>query len=735
MQIRNDIQFVQGGLRVFIPLLRLQLPNGVLSNYVVPIGAQEAGGEPPQQPEIKSVSNAAGYSTSSDHALIPVRPFLITTRHRAHMMNRQQRRSVKPSIFADAVACHQAGQVAQAERLYRRILSNEPTHIAALSNLGLAVLTQGRPDDAVTMLRRAVALRPDNAQAAMNLAEALRAAGALEDALGAYRRAATLVPPSAVLENNIGVVLSALGRPDDAMASFRFAARIDPAYAEAYANQGRLLLQGCSLQTTDQAHIGDTQLGAVAAFRQACALRPQAAEYLADLGLALSRAGDLEGAEAACRAAIAHDPRHIPGQVNLAHVLILRRRYTETVAVCQAALAIAPDIADLHCSLAAASVMIGALDDAGLHARRALRLQPRHVAAWFNLGMTLERQGALNEAVAAQRQALTIDPTFAGAELKMAHALLAQGDYANGWRHFEARWRTGEHVSNFQHLMRQPRWRGEPLEGRTILLHWEQGLGDTLQLLRYVPMVVARGGRVLLIVQQPLRTLVPDWPGVTLIDDPAEVPRFDVQCSLFSLPSAFNTTHATIPAPIPYVRAAPATHLAGSLQDWGRDDDARKIRIGLVWAGSVDHKGDAARSINLPALAPLLAVPGMRFYSLQRDLRAGDAEWMAGPGRHITHLGTDLHDFGDTSAALAAMDLLITVDTSACHLAGALGLPAWLLLPASPEWRWAPDGAHSSWYPSVRLIRQDTAGDWGTLIERVASELSRLRLGQQDGPS
>ncbi len=632
-------------------------------------------------------------------------------------LNRRQRRVAGTDLFEAALACHQAGRLAQAERIYRRILANQPNHVAALANLGLAALTQGRAEEAVVTLRRAVSLRPDNTQAALNLAEALRATGALEQALAAYRRAAALVPPSAVLQNNIGVVQAALGQPRQAIETFRQAIRLDPNYADAHANAGRLLLR-----------LGEVA-EAVGALQCAVSLAPASAVYLADLGLALTRQGAFDAGEAACRAAVAHAPDYVTGHVNLAHALVQQRKYVETIAVCDAGLSVAPHTADLHCSRAAAALMTGALEAAEAAPRTAIGLQPSHAAAWFNLGMIHERKGDLAAALTAQRAALAIDPGFAGAELKMAHALLGLGDFANGWRHFEARWRTAEHVSNFQHVIGQPGWRGESLDGRTILLHWEQGLGDTLQLLRYVPMVAARGGRVLLMVQAPLRGLVPAWPGVTLVTDPANIPDFDLHCSFFSLPAACGTTPDTVPAPIPYLHADSGliTQWRGKLPDRSTDGAARKIRVGLVWAGSAEHKGDSARSVPLACLQPLLAVPGLRFFSLQRDMRAGDAAWLAGPGRHITPLGPELGDFADTAAALAAMDLLVTVDTSVCHLAGALGYPTWLLLPFSPEWRWAIDETHSRWYPTVRLWRQSEAGNWPALLARVAAELATLK--------
>jgi tetratricopeptide (TPR) repeat protein len=621
--------------------------------------------------------------------------------------NRQPRRHFEPDNFAKALRFHQAGELPRAERLYRRILATAPGHIAALSNLGMALLTQGRVAEAVGVLRRANALQPEHAQSALNFAEALRVAGALEEALAAYRRASVLLPPSGVVHNNIGVVLSGLGRPEEALAAFCDATRINPQYSDAHANAGRLLLQAHAPRE------------AAACLRIACSLQPAAA-YLADLALALGEAGDIEDGIAACHEAMALDALYMPARLNLAHLLVRQRRYADAAETCQAGLLLAPNNADFHCTFAAAAVMTGQYEKAIAASHRAIALQPRLAAAWFNLGLALERRGDHAGAGAAQREALAIDPAFAGAELKLAHALLAQGDYAAGWEHFEARWRTAEHVSLFQHLIAKPCWRGEKLNGARILLHWEQGYGDTLMLLRYVPLVVAHGGTVFLIVQPALQSIAAALPGLTLVTDPDDLPVVDLHCPLFSLPGIFGTAAQVIPSSQHYL--APDADLVSQWQQriHSRNESAVR-RIGLVWAGSADHKGDATRSIPLPDMAPLLGVSGVQWFSLQRDLRPGDAEWLAGPGATITQLGPDLRDFAHTAAVLASLDLLITVDTAVCHLAGALGVPTWLLLPAAPEWRWALDGERSRWYHSVQPWRHD--GEWAELIRRIAAGL------------
>jgi len=621
------------------------------------------------------------------------------------MMNRQQRRSAGVDLFAEAITRHQAGDVARAERLYRRILATNPTHGEALTNLGLALLAQGRVPEAVVVQRRALALRPDAIQVMLNLADTLRAHGDRPAALAAFRHAARHMPPSPVVQNIIGTILAELGQPAEAVAAFQAALAIAPTDLTAQRNLGLTLIAQGSMAA------------GIAALRAAHALAPDAADILSDLGVALVHTGDNLAAAAACRAAIARDPRLSRAHLNLGTALLRLGDADAALAAFEAARALAPDDAAVHTSIAAAALKRCDLDTAANAARRACALAPRDAEAWVTLGLILHHQGELDAALAAHRSALALDAGFADAEFGVAQVLLAQGDYTAGWRHYEARWRVPYRVSNFRNRLPEPQWQGEPLDGRTILLHYEQGLGDTLQLLRYVPMVVARGGKVLLLVQPPLQPLLPDWPGVTRCGSPAELPDFDLHCPLFSLPAAFGTTVSTIPTPIPYLHAdtSRVAHWRERLGEHGG------LRVGLVWAGNSSHVADGQRSIPLPLLAPLLDKPGTRLFSLQRDLRPGDADWLA---RHnIPALGEALDDFADTAAALSAMDLLLSVDTSVAHLAGALGLPAWLLLRAAPEWRWAGQGDASAWYPTIRLLRQPAPGDWAGLIAAAAQAL------------
>jgi hypothetical protein len=326
--------------------------------------------------------------------------------------------------------------------------------------------------------------------------------------------------------------------------------------------------------------------------------------------------------------------------------------------------------------------------------------------------------GRLDEARASFDRAVGIRPDFAQARWNRAQAMLLAGDFAQGWREHE--WRLKAHPE-LQRAFAQPLWLGEvPLDGKTILLHAEQGLGDTLQFCRYAPLVAARGGRVVLEVQKPLVDLMRDLPGVAAVVARGEpLPDFDLHCPLLSLPLAFGTRLDTIPAQMPYL-GAPAERAAG----W----EARltkRPRIGLVWSGNAGHKRDRARSIPLYALMPVFDLDAATFVSLQKEARAADAAVLKQTAKLID-VGAELETFADTAALIRQLDLVIAVDTSVAHLAGALGKPLWLLLPAAPDWRWLAGREDSPWYPTARLFRQTVTRAWGPVVARVRAALEEM---------
>jgi len=349
-----------------------------------------------------------------------------------------------------------------------------------------------------------------------------------------------------------------------------------------------------------------------------------------------------------------------------------------------------------------------------------LQLQPRHAGAMHERALALAALGRYEEAIRGFEEAAEADPSITGADWNEGLFRLLLGDFEIGWRKYESRWQNSEFASQIQPL-RKPRWTGgTDVAGKTILLHAEQGLGDVIQFCRYAPLLVDRGAQVIVAAHRPLKPLLKTLRGLErVICNGEPMPAFDLYSPLMSLPMAFGTQLETVPAHVPYLHADPARTAAWAARLGAPD----RLRVGLAWCGDPRHKRDRERSIPLSLLEPLLASPAA-FFCLSKFVREGDAERMRQGG--IQHYGEQLTDFTETAALASLMDLVISVDTSIAHLAGALGLPLWLLIPDPPDWRWLLEREDCPWYPTARLFRQARAGDWPTVIARVARALGEF---------
>ncbi len=416
---------------------------------------------------------------------------------------------------------------------------------------------------------------------------------------------------------------------------------------------------------------------AIDAYRRMLELAPGLSEVHSNLGVALFDRGDLDGAVAAFEHAIALKPQSAEAHSNLGYALQEQGRHEEA----EEAL------------------------------RRAIALKEDYAEAYSNLGNLLQQQGRADEAVAALHQATAIDPGHAKAHNNLAQVLLRGGDYEAGWREYEWRWHS---IGLSPRAYPQPRWDGIPLPGRTILLYAEQGLGDTIQFVRYVRMVAALGMTVILEAPTVLAPLFRQCPA-TVVESGRALPPFDVHLPLMSLPLVFGTTVATIPADIPYLNPPGDRVAARDLPP--APPGAR--RIGFAWGGNPDHPNDRNRSLPYGALARLLDRPDIQAFSFQLGRNDGH------PDAPMIDLAPRLNDFADTAAWLAGMDLCISADTAFAHLAGAMGKPVWILLPFSPDWRWLRERADSPWYPTARLFRQPAPGDWGSVLAAVERALDQ----------
>ncbi len=567
----------------------------------------------------------------------------------------------------------QRGNYEAGANLITAALRANPAAVEAWANLGLALGALERHGEAVASFDRALAIRPAFAEVLCSRAVALGKLGRHEQALAGFERALALRPGYAEALYNRGVTLGNLGRHVEAVESYDRALARDPAHARAWNNRGVALGE---LERHEEA---------IASFDRALAVRPDFTEALLNRGLTLADLGRHEEAIADYDRALAVDPGHAEALFNRGTSLASRNRPDEALASFDKALALRPDWADALCNRGVALV-------------------------------SLNRQA---EAIAAFAQATAIEPSHPDANCNESLAWLRLGDFGRGWAKYESRWASRDLASQHR-AFAQPLWLGdETLQGKTILLHAEQGLGDTVQFVRYAPLVAGLGARVIVEVQPPLATLLSGIGGISRIVSRGEpLPDFDVHCPLLSLPLAFKTDLDTIPAAVPYL-AAPEVRV---MQWRDRLGPRACPRVGIAWAGSRTNRNDHNRSIALGALACALQISGVELVSIQKEVGEADRELLGG-NPHIRHVGDELADFTDTAAVVSQLDLVISVDTSVAHLAGAMARPLWLLVPFAPDFRWMLDREDNPWYPTARLFRQTGIGDWDGVLARVRGEL------------
>lgn len=575
--------------------------------------------------------------------------------------------------------------------------------------LALAAFRAGDRDAALVLLHQALAADPDDADIHNSLGVLLGAQGDAEGAIVCFAAAARLAPDDARHFANLGLALRGHGRNEAAIAAFSRAEALDPRFLDPGAFDVQLHL-GLLLRGHGSV------AGALRRLNTAAALRPDHPGANMALATALHAAHRQHDALAFYDRAILRRPDLAHAHAARAMALQELDRLDDAVAGHRAALALLPDLLEVRCNLAQALRLSGHVAAALHEAEVAVAAHPHSAFAQLCLGLAQLAHGDPDSAETALRLAVELPALTPDQECALALARLLLGDWPAGWEAYEARFRIPA-ATPPRMRARAPNWDGGDLAGRRILLFREQGLGDTLQFLRYVPMVVARGGQVLLWVQPPVAPLLSGWPGVTVLcGTEAELPPFDVQCSLMSLPRVFATRLDTVPAVIPYL-VAPSAQPRPPL---GR------LQVGLAWSGRAEHQNDRNRSVELAVLAPLLDVPGVDFHVAQTEIRGHDAGAMARRPHLIDRHG-DLHDLADTASLLAGMDLVISVDTAAAHLAGAMGVPVWLLLSATADWRWLLRRQDTSWYPRTRLFRQERVGDWSAVIGHVAEALQRLK--------
>ncbi len=639
-----------------------------------------------------------------------------------------------------AVALHRSGRTVEAKARYEQVLKANPRQPEALHFLGLlcvdtgaapsalpllqnalrlnpgavpvmitlarALVATGNADEALALLDSALGREPRNTEALFQRALLLHGRGDLTRAIDAYRTLVAADASIAVAHFNLGTLLRTAGRLEEARAALTRALELNPRFAPAAINLG------CVAQ--DQGRHDE----AAEILRKALALDGKSAEGHVALATSLRALGRNEEAADSSRRAIGLRPEFAAAYTGLAQALASLGRETEAEEAYRTALTRAPHSIDALNNLGNLLRQRGQLGESRTLLAQALSLQPANAALSLNLGMSLHQLGHLDEAESLYRQALALSPALDEAGLNLAMARLTRGDFHEGWKLYEHRWQGD--LRNAVRSFDRPEWDGHSsLQGRTLLLHAEQGLGDTIQFSRFVPALSKAGARVVLELQAPLSPLMGSLDGLAQrVVRGAPLPPFDLHCPLLSVPRLIDFDPTQSAAPQSYLRAP-----ADAAERWRpRIDALPHPRIGWVWSGNPRHKNDRNRSVPYALVRSIAsATPGSHL-SLQIDYREGDREALA-RDRLLTDLSATLNDFSDTAAIVEHLDLVISVDTSVAHLAGALGRPVWILLPFCPDWRWLQSGATSPWYPSARLFRQPAPGDWDSVAAEVAATL------------
>lgn len=579
---------------------------------------------------------------------------------------------------------------------------NEQLAISQL-NRALSLLQHGQPAAAKPILLKVRQAFPDSPQLYFALGLACAALLQNEAALEHFAKAIELAPAFAAAYINQGVLLKKMGQPAKAIACYNQAMALQPASAAVLNNRGSAYLM---LHQVDEA---------ISDFKQALELEPGYADAYCNLGNAFTELNRFEAARLALQQALALDPSMADAHLALGNALDGLQRFDEAVASFDAAIQLNPRYAAAFCNKGNALRTLARYDEALACYERALKLQPADVAAMRGKANTLVGLQRYPEALAQFDRALALEADQALTRFDKGLLLLLLGDYASGWALYEAR-KQHEKLARYTCNLRQfdwPEWQGErELTGKTLLLHQEQGLGDTLQMLRYVPLLAELGAKVVLLVSAPLQRMAASVQGASMVVTRVEaLPAVDLHCPFMSLPYRFQTTLATVPASVPYLVVPSDVHEAWA----ARLPATAHPRIGVVWSGSRQHRNDHNRSIDWPTFAGLFTLPA-EFHSLQKDYREDEAmRAVAGVQDHAECL----QDFADTAGLIAQLDAVITVDSSVAHLAAALGKPTWILLPANPDFRWGLESEQTPWYPTVRLFRQPAAGDWSVVLQAV----------------
>ncbi|MDA8349864.1 MAG: tetratricopeptide repeat protein [Pseudomonadota bacterium] len=614
------------------------------------------------------------------------------------------------------IAHFQTNQFQKSVESLKRYVVIDPNNAAAQCILGASLIALSRPEDALSSLDRALRIKPDYPEALNSRGTALRELRRPEEARISFENALTLKPDYAEAHNNLGIALCELKRFAEALASYEKALTLNPNYAEAHNNLGTALR---ALKRHEDA---------LASYEKALALNPNYADAHNNRGIVLCELKRFAEALASYEKALALNPNYAEAHNNLGTALRALKRYDQALASYEKALALNPNYAEAHNNL---GVVLGDLNrpDKSLACYRiALNITPDYADAYYNQGLALYNLSHFESALANYNQAVSINPDYAEAHWNKSLLLLLTGNFSEGWPLYDWRLKRTNADRDFG-AFSQPSWRGEfDIRGKRLLIQSEQGLGDVVQFCRYVPKLQALGADTILEVPESLIPLISTLQcSINVVAKGAPLPEFDACCPIMSLPYAFNTTLETIPADVPYLFSNES-----KVREWRhRLGNKDKLRVGLVWSGSEAHQNDNDRSIRLDCLLPLI-IASVEWHSLQKLYRAHDIQTLDQHPEIKQHQDL-LNDFSDTAALIECLDLVISVDTSVAHVAGAIGKPVWILLHHQPDFRWMLERMDSPWYPTAKLYRKARSEDWQNVINQVLIELRAFIASKSTG--
>ncbi len=612
-----------------------------------------------------------------------------------------------------ALSHYQAGCFQKTIDLCFEILKENPEHFEALQLLGLSRQGRQEYDQAILCFEEMIRYYPEMASGYFNLANNYYEIRKFDQAIANFSLAAQRDPTDGHIYNNWGTVLRETGEWSEAISCFQMAINLIPDYANAYHNLGNVL--------NDQGKIE----GSIRCYQKAVQINPLNATHFKCLGNALRKAGKLEESLAILSEAFDRFPEDPEIYYSLGATLKAKGRFDEAEACYQKAIRMNPQLPEAYYNLGNVLKEKGQIEETKSQFQKALKLNPNFAEAYNNLGMIYKEAGELSQALCMFQKAWEARPGFAEAKWNMGLTSLLTGNFLDGWEGYEWRWKKPDYKKYYRSFSK-PIWNGEDIAGRTILIHAEQGYGDTIQFVRYVPLVAVRTTRIYMECPRNLKRLLSHMEGVRQViarGDP--LPKFDVHCPLMTLPKVFGTTLESIPSENPYLKVEPDLK-----RIWKERINSKNsnFKVGLIWSGNPEHLNDRNRSIGLNILFPLFQIQNIKMFSLQKGLDSAEAKRNT-RNLDLIDFTEHIRDFSDTAALIENLDLVISVDTAVAHLAGALGKKVWTLLPFSPDWRWLLGREDNPWYPTMRLYRQQKPGNWVEVIERVVTDLQALNIG------